>query len=55
MRDLSTLLCQVVMRQVLATVQLPAHLSGYLVVAGLPIPTDDLIRYTWARTIGLLV
>ena len=42
MRDLSTTLCQGITRQVLATVPLRARLNGRPVVAGLPVPTDDL-------------
>ena len=43
MRDLSTTLCRGNTRQVTATVPLRARLNGHLVVAGLPVPTDDLI------------
>ena len=43
MRDLSTTLCRGIMRQALATVPLRARLNGHPVVAGLPVPTDDLI------------
>ena len=43
MRDLSTTLCRGITTQVLATVPLRAHLNGHRVVAGLPVPTDDLI------------
>ena len=43
MRDLSTTLCRGITRQVLATVPLRRRLNGYPVVAGLPVPTDDLI------------
>ena len=42
-RDLSTTLCQGFTRRVLATVPLRARLNGHPVVAGLPVPTDDLI------------
>ena len=43
MRDLSTTLCQGIARQVLATVLLCDRLNGRPVVAGLPVPTDDLV------------
>ena len=43
MRDLSTTLCRGITRQVIATVPLRAHLNGRPVVAGLPVPTDDLV------------
>ena len=43
MRDLSTTLCRGITRQVLATVPLRARLNGFPVVAGLHVPTDDLI------------
>ena len=43
MRDLSTTLCRGIKRQVLATVPLRARLIGRPVIAGLPVPTDDLI------------
>ena len=43
MRDLSTTLCRGITRQVLATVPLRARLNGRPVVAGLPVPTDDLV------------
>ena len=43
MCDLSTTLCRGITRQVLATVPLRACLNGRPVVAGLPVPTDDLI------------
>ena len=43
MRDLSKTLCRGVTRQVLATVLLLARLNGHPVVAGLPVPPDDLI------------
>ena len=43
MRGLSTTLCRGITRQVLATVPLCARLNGHPVVAGLPVPTDDLI------------
>ena len=43
MRDLSTTLCWVITRQILATVPLRARVNGHPVVAGLPVPTDDLI------------
>ena len=42
-RDLSATLCRGITRQVLATVPLRARLNGNPVVAGLPVPTDDLI------------
>ena len=40
---LSTTLCRGITRQVLATVPLRARLNGRPVVAGLPVPTDDLV------------
>ena len=43
MRDLSTTLCRGITRQVLAMVPLRARLNGRPVVAGLRVPTDDLI------------
>ena len=43
MRNLSTTLCQGMTRRVLATVPLHAHLNRHSVVAGLPVPTDDLM------------
>ena len=43
MRDLSTTLCRGITRQVLATVPLRARLNGRPAVAGLPVPTDNLI------------
>ena len=43
MCDLSTTLCRGITRQVLGTVPLRARLNGHPVVAGLPVPTDDLI------------
>ena len=43
MHDLATTLCRGITRQVLATVPLRARLNGRPVVAGLPVPTDDLI------------
>ena len=43
MCDLSTTLSRGIKRQVLATVPLCARLNGYPVVAGLPVPTDDLM------------
>ena len=43
MRDLSTTLCRRITRQVLATVPLRVRLNGRPVVAGLPVPTDDLV------------
>ena len=43
MHALSTHLCRGITRQVLATVPLRALLNGHPVVAGLPVPTDDLI------------
>ena len=43
MRDLSTNLCRGITRQVLAIVPLRARLNGNPVVAGLPVPTGDLI------------
>ena len=42
MRDLSTILCRRITRQVLAKVPLRARLNRHPVVAGLPVPTDDL-------------
>ena len=42
-RDLPTTLCRGITRQVLATVPLRARLNGRPVVAGLPVPTDDLV------------
>ena len=43
MCDLSMTLCRGIMQQVLATVPLRARLNRHLVVAGLPVPTDDVI------------
>ena len=43
MRDLSATLCRGITRQVLAAVPLRARLNGRPVVAGLPVPTDDLV------------
>ena len=43
MRDLSTTLCRGITRQVLATVPLRARLNRHLAVAGVPVPTGDLI------------
>ena len=43
MRDLSTTLCRGITRHVLAAVPLCARLNGRPLVAGLPVPTDDLI------------
>ena len=43
MCDLSATLCRGITRQVLATVPLRARLNGRPVVAGLPVPTDDLV------------
>ena len=43
MRDLSTTLCRAITRQVFATVPLRALLNGRPVVAGLPVPSDDLV------------
>ena len=45
MRDMSTTLCRGIRRQVLATVPRRARLNGHLVVAGLPVPPDDLIPF----------
>ena len=42
MRSLSTTPYRGITRQFLATVPLCAHLNAHLVVAGLPVPTDDL-------------
>ena len=49
MRDLSTTLCRGITRQVLATVPLRARLNGRPVVAGLPVPTDDLVPVAAGR------
>ena len=38
-----TTLCRGITRQVLATVPVRARLNGRPVVAGLPVPTDDLV------------
>ena len=43
MRNLSTTRCRGITRQVLATVLLRARLNSRPVVAGLPVPTDDLV------------
>ena len=43
MRDLSTTLCRRITRQVLTTGPLRACLNGRPEVAGLPVPTDDLV------------
>ena len=43
MRDLFMTLFRGIARQVLATVPLRARLNGRPVVAGLPVPTADLI------------
>ena len=43
MSHLSTSLCCGITRQVLATVPLRARLNGHPLVAGLPVPADDLI------------
>ena len=41
--DLSTTLCRGITGQVLAPVPLRARLNGHPVVAGLPLPTGDVI------------
>ena len=43
MRDLCATLCRGITRQVLAMVPLRARVNGRPVVAGLPVPTDDLV------------
>ena len=43
MRDLSTTLCRGITRHVLAKVPLRARLNGRPVVAGLPVPADDIV------------
>ena len=43
MRDLSATLCRGTMWQVLVTAALRARLNGHPVVAGMPVPTDELI------------
>ena len=46
MRDLSTTLCRAVARQVRACAPLMARLMGKPVLAGLAVPTDDLLPLT---------
>ena len=43
MHDLSTTLCRGITWQVLAKVPSRARLNGHPLVAGLPVPTDDMI------------
>ena len=43
MREVSTTLCRRIPRQAVATVPVRACLNGRPVVAGPPVPTDDLI------------
>ena len=43
MRNLSTTMCRAITCKVLATVPLRARENGHAVVAGVPVPTDDLI------------